>query len=469
MKNNGAGDLGLPDSRELPDPYGLPDPHGLPDLRGAIVGQIRILDLLGEGGVGQVWVGYDEWLERKVALKAIRHDDHELKTRLLQEARILSQLDHPKICKVYGILDSEETTFLALEFVEGRNLRSFLREAPGFENKLDVACQVVEALLVAHGQGVVHRDLKPENVMITPDGEVKVLDFGLARHLNDELTTLDSADSSFSEHRALYLRGTAAYMSPEQAQGERVTEASDQFAFGVLLQELFTDRLPYDPDLSRPQLLLKVAQGATHPMASGDGELDALVEDLKSLAPGERPGASQVLAALRRIRDRPRRRRQAWQAATTAVVLTVALGLVILVWQRGLEEKETVTPSLSAGRTGLAASELSRLAEELSESLEARRDLDQEIRRIASELKDEPLAQAAWLDAVGRIYHELGLGREAELALRRALELREQTLGEVHPSLAYSLNTLAGVLRERGAVAEASELEQRAAEVRAGK
>ncbi|HEV2846278.1 MAG TPA: serine/threonine-protein kinase, partial [Thermoanaerobaculia bacterium] len=230
------------------------------------VGPIRITGEIAEGGMGSVFVGFDEKLEREVALKAIRGDrlDARTRARFLTEARLLSQLDHPNICRIHGSLENEDEDILILERIRGRTLRQALEDGIDPAAKLAAAEGVARALEAAHEKGIVHRDLKPDNVMITDGGQVKVLDFGLAR---SEATGEDpGAEASLAETRPSgaswwmptlagrtglgALVGTPASMSPEQARGEPSTAASDAYALGLLLQEIFTGRPPYEPGLS---------------------------------------------------------------------------------------------------------------------------------------------------------------------------------------------------------------------------
>ena len=159
-------------------------------LVGSTIGRIRILEPLGQGGMGSVYVGFDETLERKVAVKAIRDErrlDAETKARFLREARILSQLDHPSICRIHEIVEAEDGDYLILELIEGESLKAAMKGDLEHEFKLYVAEKVTEALVAAHERGIAHRDLKPENVMLADDGSVKVLDFGLAYHVDEKL------------------------------------------------------------------------------------------------------------------------------------------------------------------------------------------------------------------------------------------------------------------------------------------
>src|SRR5688572_15655972 len=149
-----------------------------------IVSHYRVLESLGMGGMGEVYAGLDETLKRKVALKAIRRDQRlsaHAKARFLREARLLSQLDHPNVCRVYDYIEEDQGDWLVLEFVDGTSLPDALRKGLDQSSKLAIAEQIARALVAAHTADVVHRDLKPANVMVTNEGQAKVMDFGLAR------------------------------------------------------------------------------------------------------------------------------------------------------------------------------------------------------------------------------------------------------------------------------------------------
>jgi eukaryotic-like serine/threonine-protein kinase len=152
------------------------------DLLGTRVGHFRIVDLLGEGGMGAVYVGFDELLQRRVALKSVRGRlDEDSKARFVREARALSQLKHPHICQIYDFLEGPDRDFLVLELIDGRNLKEVMTSRPDARLKTRIARQLAEVLVATHAKAIIHRDLKPANVMVTSEGEVKVLDFGLAR------------------------------------------------------------------------------------------------------------------------------------------------------------------------------------------------------------------------------------------------------------------------------------------------
>ena len=159
---------------------GEPSPF---DLLGRKVGTIRIHKLLGEGGMGAVYAGFDERLRREVALKAVRTDAFTTngRARLLSEARVLSRLNHPNICSIYDFVTEETTDFLVLELIRGKTLREAIEQGIDPAARLGIAERIADALVAAHAQGIIHRDLKSSNVMLTRDGGVKVLDFGIAR------------------------------------------------------------------------------------------------------------------------------------------------------------------------------------------------------------------------------------------------------------------------------------------------
>lgn len=315
-----------------------------------VAGHIRILGTLGVGGMGEVYVGFDERLRRRVALKTIRTRrrlDPGFKARFLREARILSRLDHPNICRIHDYVEGEDRDFLVLEMVEGETLERALAQGLDEGRKLSIAEQMAEALAAAHAQGVVHRDLKPGNVMLTPGGGVKVLDFGIARpsratrashseavpppetrpvSVEDETVLFQpagAAEDGEAGTLAGSLVGTPAYMSPEQASRRPATTASDVYAFGLVLQELFTGRPAYPPGLDAEALLDWRRRGETVPVEGIDRDLASLVRDLLATAPAERPTAAGTVRRLRWIHDKPRRRMIRWAAVAVVVVLVL--------------------------------------------------------------------------------------------------------------------------------------------------
>lgn len=373
-------------------------------LVGSKIGNILLEKRVGVGGMGEVYRGFDERLERSVAVKTIRADQRmsaEMKGRFLREARLLSRLEHPAICQVYDIIESSDADYLVLEFIDGETLRELI--APGLKNDqlLDLSEQIAAALEVAHGQHVVHRDLKPENIMVTPTGRVKVLDFGIARSLREELApqpsereprydlnphaptaALDTvlptprgateiADpyntarvvSAFATRyltQAGSVIGTRYYMSPEQADGGALTEASDIYSFGVVLEDLL-------------EAWRHSAQHASPAERSEIGELDpdvlVLIADLKSKEPKARPNATQARERIRAIIDKPaqleRRRRWLRVGAAASGLLFLLLALTsYLAWQ------SSVAKTLAEQRTRQAESLIGFVIGDLRKKLE---------------------------------------------------------------------------------------------------
>ncbi|MCJ7459270.1 MAG: protein kinase [candidate division Zixibacteria bacterium] len=205
---------------------------------GKTISHYKILEKLGEGGMGVVYKAQDVQLQRLVALKFLppHISDHpEEKARFIHEAQSASALNHPNVTTIYGIEENPEGLFIAMEYVEGKTLKQLIeKETLSIKKVLDIGIQICEGLAMAHEKGIVHRDIKSDNIMLTPRGQVKIMDFGLAK--------LKGATKLTKTRSTL---GTLAYMSPEQAQGEEVDSRSDIFSFGVVLYELLTGKLPF--------------------------------------------------------------------------------------------------------------------------------------------------------------------------------------------------------------------------------
>ena len=209
----------------------------------------RIIQKLGAGGMGEVFLAHDTKLERKVAIKMLPAksiDDAHARKRLFREARAAATLDHPNICAIHEVNEDGDTVFIVMQYVEGETLAARLIESPMTPDEvIDVGIQVGEALSEAHTRGVIHRDIKPQNVIITPRGVVKVLDFGLARVAQIEDTTGPEAKTVTQLTEEGYIVGTVAYMSPEQLKGQPIDTRSDLFSFGVMLYECAAGKPPF--------------------------------------------------------------------------------------------------------------------------------------------------------------------------------------------------------------------------------
>jgi Kae1-associated kinase Bud32 len=218
---------------------------------GQIVSHYRILEELGEGGMGTVYLGEDLHLGRRVAIKfpLTKPDDHQLRARFLREARAASQLNHPNIAAIYDYGETDDgRPFIVMELIKGETLSSLIEEAKlPLARAVEIIEDVARALGEAHEHGVIHRDVKPSNVIIS-ERQVKVLDFGLAKHLNAE--TLQAAESDARTLLATNTQsgtiiGTPLYLSPEQATGAPVDARSDLFSLGAVLYESIAGRPPF--------------------------------------------------------------------------------------------------------------------------------------------------------------------------------------------------------------------------------
>jgi serine/threonine protein kinase len=209
----------------------------------------EILELIGKGGMGEVYRARDTNLKRDVALKILPPQfasDPERVARFQREAEVLASLNHPNIASIYGVVGANDVKALVMEFVEGQSPSGPI----AFEDARRVMAQVAEGLEYAHERRVIHRDLKPSNLKVTPEGRVKILDFGLAKALNGsssrtELPGPDSPTLTMGATQAGVILGTAAYMAPEQVKGKEADRRADIWAFGVVLYELLTGERPF--------------------------------------------------------------------------------------------------------------------------------------------------------------------------------------------------------------------------------
>jgi eukaryotic-like serine/threonine-protein kinase len=262
----------------------------------------KILDRVGEGGMGIVYRAQDEKLGRVVALKVLPPGfaaDDARRKRFTREARLAAAVQHPNLVTVYELGEAQGRVYIAMEFVQGRTLRAWLQEGPpALSVALRVFAQIVTGVAEAHQAGIVHRDLKPENVLVTDHESAKVLDFGLAKPPETETTFVTA-----TEERGPM--GTPAYMSPEQVHGGPVTPASDVFALGVMLYELLTGERPYRGK-SMPQLIrslerdVPVAPSVRNP--SVPRAFDGVVSVCIARDPSRRyPDAAGLLAELQAL------------------------------------------------------------------------------------------------------------------------------------------------------------------------
>ena len=213
------------------------------------ISHYRIISKLGAGGMGEVYLGEDTRLGRKVAIKLLPlrslRDEH-ARRRLLREAQAAATLDHPNICSIYEIGEESGTNFIVLQYIEGETLAKRISRKPvELTEALEIAVQIADALAEAHSRGIIHRDIKPHNIMLSARGQVKVLDFGLAKIIEERGYTDSIAPTQNLLSEPGMMIGTVPYMSPEQVQGQPVDVRSDIFSFGVVLYELFGGVQPF--------------------------------------------------------------------------------------------------------------------------------------------------------------------------------------------------------------------------------
>ena len=323
-------------------------------MNGSTLSHYRISTTLGEGGMGVVYLAEDQVLHRHVALKVLRAEsvgDDQRRARFLQEARSAAALNHPHIATIYEASETDGTLFIAMELVEGRNLRAVLAEPMPLARALDLATQIADGLAHAHSHRVVHRDLKPENVMVTPSGRVKILDFGLAKvttqtqgaslaSLSDQTATSAGAQLTIQGQ----VMGTPAYMSPEQARGYEVDFRSDIFSFGSTLYEMCTGKPSFlgpSPLDTLSAVLHMEPPPVSHVVTNVPPALEDIVARCLAKDPAQRYASTDDLVAdLRKVdlAAKPRRRHRAVPrrklALGAGVGVAVAAALAAGLWLR---------------------------------------------------------------------------------------------------------------------------------------
>src|SRR5438876_3478996 len=278
---------------------------------GSRLGPYEILAPLGAGGMGEVYRARDERLRREVAVKVLVSElsaDPARRKRFEQEARSASSLNHPNIVTIYDIGSTDSTVYIAMELIDGRTLRDLQQDGLlPTRRLLDIAFQISDGLAKAHGAGIVHRDLKPENIMVTKDGVVKILDFGLAKLLLRETTHGDDSATAIEQTQPGTVMGTIGYMSPEQASGKPVDFHSDQFSLGSILYELATGNRAFQRDTSAETLTAIIREEA-EPVGKINANVPApfrwILERCLAKDPEERYASTRDLARdVRSIRE----------------------------------------------------------------------------------------------------------------------------------------------------------------------
>ena len=495
---------------------------------GTELGEYRILSLLGEGGMGEVYLAEDTKLERKVAVKLLKRrlDDASLARRFRHERRVLAALTHPNIARLYGGGSTPEgRSYLVMEYVEGERLDRYCQDhALDVTARLTLFRKVCAAVSYAHQNLVVHRDLKPANIRVTPECEPKLLDFGIAKLLDPEGTTT-RLEPTVTMQGAM----TPEYASPEQIKGEPITTASDVYSLGVVLFELLTGQRPYAHLQSRrPDELARaiceeepprVSTVATHPVATTitatvpagqvpvsrepatklrrrlEGDLDNIVAKALRKEPGRRyPSVLALSEDIRRhceglpvtarkdtLRYRAGkfvRRNKVGVTAAVLVVLALVTGLVAAIWQARLarQERDRAQVALVQAKTAERQAEhvndflQSLLAgggpAKLGKDVRVVQVVDAAATHLDHDLANEPEVLVQAHLTLGRTYDNLGLYEPAEQQLRAALALVRQLHG-TEVLITADVETLLGnLLADRTKYAEAEPLLRHALAVR---
>ncbi|MET0552672.1 MAG: protein kinase [Vicinamibacteria bacterium] len=376
---------------------------------GRTLAHYHVVEKLGEGGMGVLYRARDPRLERDVALKVLRPRDASApgrRDRLLREAKAASALNHPHIVTVYDVgsapVDGRDVDFIAMECLPGQSLdQVLLQRRLAVGEVLDYGCQIAEALAVAHGAAIVHRDVKPANVMVGEGGHVKVLDFGLARQIEREPAHVEGPTASASgtppeDDTGPRPAGTAAYMSPEQADGQLVDARSDVFSLGTLLYEMLTGRRPFAGDTPL-SLATSILRDPPPPLRGLRKEVPkdlerVVVRCLEKERSERYASAAEVLLELVACRARARARASGWRGAwrRPRIVAPAALAVVALLllagafWRREVPRRWALAEALPEIDRLVAANETYR-AYWLARSAERALPGDQRLARFWQE------------------------------------------------------------------------------------
>jgi eukaryotic-like serine/threonine-protein kinase len=442
--------------------------------KGERVGPFRLVSLVGEGGMGEVWVAErtDADFEQRVAVKLLRSRGHAatLEARFRLERRILARLSHPLIAKLLdGGMTDDGVPWLAMELVEGLPLTEHCAsKALDLEERLRLFLEVCDAVQFAHRNLVVHRDLKPGNILVGASGEPKLLDFGIAKLLEDDPDDTPAALTRTGERPM-----TPDYAAPEQIRGDAVTTATDVWALGVILHELLTGVRPYRRTLDSPgnveRLILEAAPQRPS-TSSGDpalrrrlkGDLDAIVLKALRRQPEERyPSAEALAADVRRhleglpvlargdaasylLRSFVRRYRVAVTVSSLGLFVVLA-GLVSTLWQaRRAREEARKAEQVEEFVLGLLES--FDPTQHVGRQVDEREILERGEERMTRELADRPDVQAKLLRVFAHTWLKLGVYERARPAAERALLLERATFGPRSDEEAQTLVTLAEIL-----------------------
>jgi serine/threonine-protein kinase len=458
------------------------------------LGPYRLERLLGEGGMGVVYLGRRDDLGSTAAVKILRDAwlSPARRERFATEQRTLAQLVHPAIAQLHdaGSLP-DGTPWIVMEYVDGEPLTDYCATHQcGIEERLRLFRDVCAAVQFAHGQAVIHRDLKPSNIFVTADGTVKLLDFGIAKHL-------EALDASADQTRTGLRLLTPAYAAPEQIRGERVGLQADVYSLGVILYELLTGRLPYDltgrtpaeverlvadHEPVRPSAVARAVEaragGPRRSLGRGGwadldvicltamhkdvarryGTVDALARDVDRFLRHE-PLEARADSAAYRVGKFVRRHRAAVLAGAFAFATLVAV-VATYTWRLASARNAALAQAARAQRVERFMVSLFQGGDDAvgpADSLRVVTLLDRGVEQ-ARQLENEPVAQAELLQTLGELYQQLGNLPRADSLLTVALERRRQALGPSHPDVGRALVALGLARADRAEYADAERL-----------
>jgi tetratricopeptide (TPR) repeat protein len=453
---------------------------------GAQIGSYRILREIGRGGMGTVYLAEraDDQYQRLVAVKLLpawSARNERLVRRFVDERQILAALDHPDIARLFdGGVTTDGLPWFAMEYVDGVPIDQYCKARDlTIESRLELFCRVCSAVQYAHRNLVVHRDLKPANILVTPDGGVKLLDFGIAKLLGGDAS--DAPSLTATGDRVM----TPLYASPEQIRGDPISTASDVYALGVLLNELLTGRYPYRLTTREPHEVARaiLEQEPERPSLNAQpklarqlrGDLDTIVLKAMEKDPAVRYGTAEQLEAdvrrhlaglplaarpenrLSRARKFVRRHRFGVATGAGVALLLVVFGVVSTVQAiriRGQAARITVERDRAEKVSGFLAG-LFRTSDPYAGAgggLTAREILDSGAVRIDRELAGQPDARAQMLFEMGRAYFGLGVRDRARRFVETSLAIRRRASPDAKIEIARTLDFLGVVLRDQGEI-----------------
>ncbi|MBL8205500.1 MAG: serine/threonine protein kinase [Blastocatellia bacterium] len=487
---------------------------------GQRIGAYKLLQELGQGGMGSVWLAQraDEQYQKRVAIKLIKRgmDSDEILSRFRDERQILASLDHPNIARLLdGGTTPDGLPYFVMEHIEGQPIDKYCdtRKLTPIE-RLQLFRTACTAVQFAHQNLVVHRDLKPSNILVTDDGTVKLLDFGIAKILNPALFPNTVAPTAMHERPM-----TPAYASPEQVRGETISTASDVYSLGVVLYELLTGHRPYQITSAAPQEIERIVCGVEPEPPSRKSEVRNQKSEGKRMLAFLPTSSHRSLSislrgdldniVLMALRKEPQRRyasveqfsedirryltglpilaredtlsyrlskfitRNKTAVAVAGLISVLLIGFLITTLVQSArirrERDRAETERAKAEKVSSFLVDLFKVndpSESRGNSITAREILDQGTEKIRAELKEQPETQAKLLDTVGQVYYSLGLYERAASLLEEALTLRRKIYGNEHAEVARTMTNLVQVIFELNQTERAETLTREALAIR---